>query len=57
MPLNDDPEALPDADYWAMVGEDAQPCSMAIPPDVLAEALARLEAADDDHADYENGEQ
>ena len=53
MPLNNDPEALSDSAYWDLVGRDARPCPNAIPPRVLADALARL----DDHSDYVNGEQ
>jgi hypothetical protein len=52
MPLNDDPEAMSDAAYWALVGE-GEPCPNAVPADVVADALARL----DDFEDYKNGEQ
>jgi hypothetical protein len=59
MPLNEDPDALTDAEYWALVGDvefaaasqGERPCSMAVPVDVLAAALERL----DDQADYQNG--
>jgi hypothetical protein len=53
MPLNDDPDALDDDSYWAVVSQGAQPCPSAIPAHVVADALARL----DDQADYVNGEQ
>jgi hypothetical protein len=61
MPLNDDPEALTDAQYKALLDEMAAraaeqgepPCRMAVPADELAAALARL----DDFEDYKNGEQ
>lgn len=51
MPLNDDPEALSDDDYSALLDEMAAraaeqgepPCRMAVPADVLAAALARLD--------------
>jgi hypothetical protein len=61
MPLNDDPDALSDDDYEALMDEMAAraaergepPCRMAVPAGELAAALARL----DDHDDYVNGEQ
>lgn len=53
MPLNDDPEALDDPAYWRLVSEHSEPCPAAVPEDVLAEALARL----DDYDDHVNGEQ
>lgn len=43
MPLNDDPDALPDDEYWTLVGQDVEPCPAAVPEDVLREALARLD--------------
>ena len=58
MPLNDDPEALSDDAYWALVfSQPADRCEAAVPPDVLAQALQDLAEADADAADYENGEQ
>lgn len=48
MPLNDDPDALTDDQYNALLAEaeaTAEPCPAAVPPDVLEAALARLEAA------------
>lgn len=54
MPLNDDPDAIPDLEYWARceeirvaaeaAGEPA--CGDAPPPDVVAEAVAELTGAD-----------
>lgn len=34
MPLNEDPEALSDDDYWALF-EDAEPCPHRVPEEVL----------------------
>lgn len=61
MPLNEDPEALTDEQYDALLDEMAaraaeqgEPvCRMAVPEHELAAALARL----DDFDDYRNGEQ
>lgn len=53
MPLNEDPDAMSDSAYWALVSQGAKPCPNAIPADVVAEAVARL----DDRDDYVNGEQ
>ena len=50
MPLNEDPDAMSDDEYWALF-DDAEPCPHRVPEDALAEALARL----DDFADYKNG--
>ena len=47
MPLNDDPEALTDEEYWELVSRDAQRCPNAVPPDVLAQALQRLSDEED----------
>jgi len=47
MPLNDDPDALPDDEYDKLLTAaeaTAEPCPSAVPPDELAAALARLEA-------------
>lgn len=51
MPLNEDPEAISDAQYAALLAEmetraaeqGEPPCRMAVPADVLAAALARLD--------------
>lgn len=51
MPLNDDPDALSDEQYSALLAEaeaTAEPCPVAVPADVLADALARLDAEGDD---------
>jgi len=55
VPLNDDPSALSDADYWAAVdalraaGDEAgEPvCDIAPPPDVVAAILVDLADAQD----------
>ncbi len=47
VPLNDDPDALSDAEYDALLAEaeqNAEPCPVAVPADELAAALARLDA-------------
>lgn len=52
MPLNDDPEAISDDDYEALSAElraaaeaeGAPVCDVCVPPDVLADALARLDS-------------
>lgn len=54
MPLNDDPEAISDDQYAALLAEmearaaeqGEPPCRMAVPADVLAEALARLDGGE-----------
>ena len=54
MPLNDDPEAISDDEYAELsalcrANADAEgnpPCRAAVPADVLAESLARLDAQD-----------
>jgi hypothetical protein len=53
MPLNDDPDAVPDADYWDLVAalDEDGPCEAAIPSDEVAAALSRIDDADD----YRNG--
>jgi hypothetical protein len=49
VPLNDDPDALSDHEYAALLAEaetTAEPCPVAVPADELAAALARLDAED-----------
>ena len=54
MPLNDDPEAVSDEHYAELSAlcranaeaEGNPPCRAAVPADVLAESLARLDAQD-----------
>jgi len=48
MPLNDDPDAVNDEEYDALLTaaeQTAEPCPSAIPPDELDAALARLDKA------------
>ena len=48
VPLDDDPDALSDEQYSALLAEaveTAEPCPVAVPADELAAALARLDAA------------
>lgn len=50
MPLNDDPDALSDDEYSALLAvaeETAEPCPVAAPADEVAAALARLDADDE----------
>jgi hypothetical protein len=47
LPLNDDPDALSDSAYAALLAEiqpNVEPCPVAVPADELAAALARLDA-------------
>jgi hypothetical protein len=49
MPLTDDVDALSDDEYQALldaVEENSEPCPAAVPADVLADSLARLDASD-----------
>lgn len=49
MPLNDDPNALGDEAYAALLAEaekTAKPCPVAPPADEVAAAVARLDAKD-----------
>ena len=49
MPLNDDPNALTDEEYAALMADmetRAEPCPVAVPPSVVTEALARLDNED-----------
>lgn len=54
MPLNEDPGAISDEDYDALLDQmqaraaeqGEPPCRMAVPPDVLAQALARLDRSE-----------
>lgn len=51
VPLNDDVNAVSDSEYTALldaVEPDAVPCPAAVPPHVVAAAVARL----DESADY-----
>lgn len=51
MPLNDDPHALTDEQYERLITEaeaTAEPCPAAIPPDVVAATVARLDQAAND---------
>jgi hypothetical protein len=47
MPLNDDPDALSDHEYAALLAEaeqTAEPCPAAVPADEVAATVARLDA-------------
>jgi hypothetical protein len=51
MPLNDDPDALSDERYSALLAEaekTAEPCPVAVPADEVAAAVARLDKKADD---------
>jgi hypothetical protein len=51
VPLNDDPNALPDHEYAALLVEaekTAEPCPAAVPADEVAAAVARLDDAEGD---------
>lgn len=52
MPLNDDPDALPDDKYDALLieaEESAEPCPAAVPAYVVDAAIARLDAKGTDN--------